>query len=131
MSFNSKNIICIHLTRFCDLEDFRKMLRDNGLSAFIEAKVLFNLKQDGYLKLWLDNQTFRTIAWTSSPDKKRVHFSDDYTQFLKDLNSLTFIEAPENSTSLNLDTILDKIAKSGIESLTTHEKQFLDQCSKS
>jgi len=130
MSFNSKNIICIHLTRFYDLEDFRKMLRDNGLSAFIEAKVLFNLKQDGYLKLWLDNQTFRTIAWTTSPDKKRLHFSDDYAQFLKDLNSLTFIEKSE-STNLNLDQILDKIAKSGIESLTTHEKQFLDQCSKS
>jgi hypothetical protein len=130
MSFNSKNIICIHLTRFYDLEDFRKMLRDNGLSAFIEAKVLFNLKQDGYLKLWLDNQTFRTIAWTTSPDKKRIHFSDDYAQFLKDLNSLTFIEKSE-STNLNLDQILDKIAKSGIESLTTHEKQFLDQCSKS
>jgi hypothetical protein len=106
------------------------MLRDNGLSAFIEAKVLFNLKQDGYLKLWLDNQTFRTIAWTTSPDKKRLHFSDDYAQFLKDLNSLTFIEKSE-STNLNLDQILDKIAKSGIESLTTHEKQFLDQCSKS
>jgi hypothetical protein len=130
MSFNSKNIICIHLTRFYDLEDFRKMLRDNGLSAFIEAKVLFNLKQDGYLKLWLDNQTFRTIAWTTSPDKKRLHFSDDYAQFLKDLNSLTFIEKSE-STNLNLDQILDKIAKFGIESLTTHEKQFLDQCSKS
>jgi len=130
MSFNSKNIICIHLTRFHDLEDFRKMLRDNGLSAFIEAKVLFNLKQDGYLKLWLDNQTFRTIAWTTSPDKKRLHFSDDYAQFLKDLNSLTFIEKSE-STNLNLDQILDKIAKSGIESLTTHEKEFLDQCSKS
>ena len=130
MSFNSKNIICIHLTRFYDLEDFRKMLRDNGLSAFIEAKVLFNLKQDGYLKLWLDNQTFRTIAWTTSPDKKRIHFSDDYAQFLKDLNSLTFIEKSE-STNLNLDQILDKIAKSGIESLTTYEKQFLDQCSKS
>jgi hypothetical protein len=130
MSFNSKNIICIHLTRFYDLEDFRKMLRDNGLSAFIEAKVLFNLKKDGYLKLWLDNQTFRTIAWTTSPDKKRLHFSDDYAQFLKDLNSLTFIEKSE-STNLNLDQILDKIAKSGIESLTTNEKQFLDQCSKS
>jgi len=130
MGFNSKNIICIHLTRFYDLEDFRKMLRDNGLSAFIEAKVLFNLKQDGYLKLWLDNQTFRTIAWTTSPDKKRIHFSDDYAQFLKDLNSLTFIEMSE-STNLNLDQILDKIAKSGIESLTTHEKEFLDQCSKS
>lgn len=130
MSFNSKNLICIHLTRFYDLEDFRRMLRDNGLSAYIEAKVLLNLKHDGYLKLWLDNQTFRTVAWTSSPDKKRVHFSDDYSQFLKDMNSLTFVE-PNNSTSLNLDTILDKIAKSGIESLTTHEKQFLDQCSKS
>jgi hypothetical protein len=127
MSFNSKNIICIHLTRFYDLEDFRKMLRDNGLSAFIEAKVLFNLKKDGYLKLWLDNQTFRTIAWTTSPDKKRLHFSDDYAQFLKDLNSLTFIEKSE-STNLNLDQILDKIAKSGIESLTTNEKQFLDKC---
>ena len=130
MSFNSKNLICIHLTRFYDLEDFRRMLRDNGLSSYIEAKVLLNLKHDGYLKLWLDNQTFRTVAWTSSPDKKRVHFSDDYSQFLKDMNSLTFVE-PNNSTSLNLDTILDKIAKSGIESLTTHEKQFLDQCSKS
>lgn len=130
MSFNSKNLICIHLTRFYDLDDFRRMLRDNGLSAYIEAKVLLNLKHDGYLKLWLDNQTFRTVAWTSSPDKKRVHFSDDYSQFLKDMNSLTFVE-PNNSTSLNLDTILDKIAKSGIESLTIHEKQFLDQCSKS
>ena len=118
------------MTRFINLEDFRRMLRDNGLSAFIEAKVLLNLKHDGYLKLWLDNQTFRTVAWTSSPDKKRVHFSDDYTQFLKDMNSLTFVETSETPL-LNLDNILDKIAKSGIESLTTHEKQFLDQCSKS
>jgi len=107
------------------------MLRDNGLSAYIEAKVLLNLKHDGYLKLWLDNQTFRTVAWTSSPDKKRVHLSDDYLQFLKDMNSLTFVEPYGSKSSLNLDTILDKIAKSGIESLTQNEKQFLDQCSKS
>jgi hypothetical protein len=130
MNFNSKNIICIHLTRFQTLEDFRKMLIDNGLSAFIEAKVLVNLKHDGYLKLWLDNQTFRTIAWTQHPDKKRVHFSDDYQQYLKDMNSLTFIDTQDQSV-LNLDVILDKIANSGIESLTSYEKEFLDKCSKS
>lgn len=130
MGFNSKNLICIHLTRFHDLEDFRRMLRDNGFSAYIEAKVLLNLKHDGYLKLWLDNQTFRTVAWTVSPDKKRVHFSEDYSQFLKDMSSLTFIDTTDTS-KLSLDTILDKIAKTGIESLTTQEKKFLDQCSKS
>jgi hypothetical protein len=130
MNFNSKNIICIHLTRFQTLEDFRKMLKDNGISAYIEAKVLVNLKHDGYLKLWLDNQTFRTIAWTQLPDKKRVHFSDDYSQYLKDMNSVTFIDSVDRS-QLNLDFILDKIATSGIESLTPHEKEFLDKCSKS
>ena len=33
----------------------------------------------------------------------------------------------ENSESLNIDTILDKISKKGIKSLTSSERKFLDR----
>ena len=33
----------------------------------------------------------------------------------------------ENSENLNIDTILDKISKKGIKSLTSRERKFLDE----
>jgi len=130
MNFNPKNIICIHLTRFSSAQEFEKMLRDNGISNYVESKVLMDLKRDGYLKIWLDNSKYETIAWTKSPNKKEVYFSQNYSSFLKDMKSLSFIHVEQSTSNYNIDNILDKISVYGISSLTVSEKEFLDNSSK-
>jgi hypothetical protein len=130
MNFNPKNIICIHLTRFNSAQEFEKMLRDNGISNYVESKVLMDLKRDGFLKIWLDSSKYETIAWTKSPNKKEVCFSQNYSSFLKDMKSLSFIHVEQSTSNYNIDNILDKISVYGINSLTVSEKQFLDNSSK-
>jgi hypothetical protein len=46
------------------------------------------------------------------------------------LNKLTEIENSFSPEGLDLDTILDKISKLGIDNLSTSEKEFLDKYSK-
>ena len=47
---------------------------------------------------------------------------------LFELNSKTNDKSEnENSENLNIDTILDKISKKGIKSLTSRERKFLDE----
>lgn len=130
MNFNTKNIICIHLTRFSSAQEFEKMLSDNGISNYVESKVLMDLKRDGYLKIWLDNSKYETIAWTKSPNKKEVCFSQNYSSFLKDMKSLSFIHNTQSTSDFNIDNILDKISVYGIESLSLIEKEFLDKSSR-
>lgn len=44
--------------------------------------------------------------------------------------SISNTELPKSDVSLNVDDILDKISKYGIESLLKEEREFLDNSSK-
>ena len=119
---NYKNIISIHLTKFNSVDEFQKLIDDNKL-VNIDAEKLFEHKQKGYLKGFLDKETHRIIAYTHKNDKKKIQFQDEFLDFLKNLKS---IDTQKEEVELSIDMILDKISANGIDSLSKKEKTFLE-----
>jgi hypothetical protein len=120
----SQNIISIHLTRFKSVEDFQNLLDDNDIKN-IDAKKLFEHKEAGYTKIFFDKTTFEAIAYVHKLSKKEITFQDDFKSFLKEMPSISFSNN-DDSSSLDVDVILEKISERGVDSLSRKEKEFLD-----
>lgn len=120
----SQNIISIHLTRFKSVEDFQNLLDDNGIKN-IDPKKLFEHKEAGYTKIFFDKTTFEAIAYVHKLSKKEITFQDDFKSFLKEMPSISFSNN-DDSSSLDVDVILEKISERGVDSLSRKEKEFLD-----
>jgi len=125
MNFN--NVFVIHLTRFNTLEEFEKVLKFNGIEG-VNANKLVEHKNNGYLKIFFDRKTSNPIAFTHNSDKKKIHFQENYLDFLKNMPSLTY--ESDYKKNLDVDTILEKISAQGIGSLSKFEKDFLDNLNK-
>lgn len=125
MNFN--NVFVIHLTRFNTLEDFQKVLKFNDVEG-IDANKLFEYKKNGYLKIFFDRKNSNPIAFTHNSDKKKIHFQENYLDFLKNMPSLAY--ESDYKKNLDVDTILEKISAQGIDSLSKFEKDFLDNLNK-
>lgn len=125
MNFN--NVFVIHLTRFNTLEDFEKVLKFNGIEN-VDANKLVDHKKNGYLKIFFDRKTSNPIAFTHNSDKKKIHFQENYLDFLKNMPSLSY--ESDYKKNLDVDTILEKISAQGINSLTKVEKEYLDNLNK-
>ena len=123
---NYDNILSIHLTKFNTIEELEKVLNDNNIQSLC-AKKLFEHKEKGYLKVFLDKTSQNVIAYTHKNDKKKIHLQDEFTNFLKNMKSISFTKEVED---LSIDIILDKISSKGIDSLTKREKLFLENNSK-
>ena len=112
-----KNIICIDLTLFNN-----EKLVDIANSFNLNYDVLLENKKDGFAKLFIvDN---RVIAYTTKKDKDTVKYTKYYTETLLSLESIDIEKEPKE---MNVDSILDKISKYGINSLSVNEKKFLDE----
>ncbi len=116
------NVISIHLRRFKTIQDYEKLLLDNGLDK-IDAEALYNLKMDGYTKIFIDQGTFKIIGYCHFLDKKLIQISEDFVLHLKNMDSISYNKTQKN---LTIDSILDKISEKGIDSLTTQEVNFLN-----
>lgn len=114
------NIISIHLRRFKNVEDFQNLCDDNNLDN-IDPESLFNLKENGYIKVFLDSNTHQVIALTHIEDKKLIQISEEFIIHMKNMPSIT----TKSKTILSIDSILDKINLKGLESLTSREREFL------
>lgn len=123
---NYNNILSIHLTQFNTVEDIERALIDNNIKTLCASK-LFEHKEKGYLKVFIDKETQAVIGYTHKDNKKKVQLQDEFTDFLKNMKSITFAKEVEE---LSIDIILDKISSKGIDSLTKREKLFLENNSK-
>ena len=70
--------------------------------------------------MWIDKNTDKIIAF----NKKKVDIVMISDSFVEILNNINPVQLPKRN--MDLDTILEKISKSGIESLNVREKNFLD-----
>lgn len=120
-----QNLISIHLNRFKSVEDFQRLLDDNGIEN-IDATKLFEHKESGYTKIFFDKNTFEAVAYVHKSSKE-ILFQDDFKDFLKDMKSLSF---KMGKVVLDVNVILEKISEKGIGSLSKKEKEFLDNLSK-
>lgn len=115
-----KNIICIDLTKFNNekLVDVAKMIG-------IDYDALLHNKKAGFVKLFIDKLSGKTIAFTTKEDKESINYTEFFTEMLKSIEP--FILSKKEPKELTVDGILDKISKYGIESLSVNEKKFLDE----
>ena len=121
------NILTIHLTRFRSLKDFERLVQSNGYTFdSMNPQKLFDLKKEGFLKIFVDKNTFEVIASTHKSDRNLIKLNLNFENFLKNDKSIDFV----NNINLSLDDILDKISDAGIDSLNKFEKSFLENQSK-
>lgn len=86
--------------------------------------VLIMFKNNDIIKIWVDVDTKDVIAYCT---KKNSEIQIGH-EFMEKLNSMEGFKLPIKIkiVNLSLDDILDKISKTGIDSLTINEKKFLD-----
>jgi hypothetical protein len=116
------NIFCIDLTKF----NFEK-LKEVSVKFNIKESVLVENKKQGFVKLFLDNNSGIIVAFTTKKDRERVIYTDVYDKMLLGIDPLEIVKEP---VQLELDSVLEKITKYGIDSLNKNEKEFLDNLSK-
>lgn len=139
------NITCIDLTKY-NYEQLTKVSESIGL---LDGELQRN-KKDGVKKIFLDCESKTTIGIiVKDPENyksyKGLVLCEEYSHLTKkekdkllkmensklDLKKSVSVVESSLPEVLELDDILDKIGKFGIDSLTKNEKLFLDNLSKS
>ena len=133
------NLLAIHLNKFKTIEDLSKMLEDNGISI-LDAQKILTFKNEGYTKLFIDSETHKLKAFCHISLKGDIKLCEDYVSELKNMKSLDVVKEPKgillqtptetNLPFLSIDSILDKINNTGLNSLNKYEKAFLENNSK-
>lgn len=127
----NQNIVVIDLKSAKSVNDINNLLIANRLMS-LDSNKLFAMKQKGYLKVFIDDKTFDTIAFIHKTDKLKVKLTKSYSENLSKLESISLdvIDINESIENLSIDDILDKISLSGMNSLSKSEKNFLSENSK-
>lgn len=122
----SINFIRIELNKIKSVEDARKILASNNIQEKdIKPEKVFSAKEF-HKTLFFDASTLYLIAYIKKGESN-LTFVPEFYQLFTDSKPL---EAKEDKVILSLDTILDKISKTGIGSLSRSEKVFLNESSK-
>lgn len=109
--------ICIDLTEFS-----QKKLRVISEKYQISYDFLIHNKNVGCAKIWIDLDMSMMVGFTTKKSD-RFELTEQWTDTITNIKPIKF---KNNDKSLSVDSILDKISKFGIKSLTKIEKQFLD-----
>jgi hypothetical protein len=118
-----KNIICIEISKY-NQDELSKMNKDLNLKRLD----LNNFKRLEAVKIWISLDTEELVSFTFIEGGEDVlYFGDDYKKMFLDIKPF---ELPKKLKFLSIDSILEKITKYGMESLTKDEKEFLDKESK-
>lgn len=112
-----KNIILIDLTVF----NYQK-LEEVAKTYNIDYNCLVDNKKSGISKLWVDTVSGQIIAYSRKEFKGSIFMTEVFMTELENVKPVEMIKQPK---VLTVDSILDKIAKYGVESLNENEKNFL------
>ena len=120
---NMKNITCIDLTKFN-----KEKLVEVAKIFKVNVNVLLDNKVNGYAKLFIlrEGKTGIIIAYTTKEDKE-ITYTNAFTKVLSRMDSVEIVKEP---VQFDVDVILEKISKWGMDSLKSDEKDFLDNLSK-
>ena len=99
-----------------------------------ELKINFNVlnsdKEDFiFSKVWIDMSSKTMIAYTVAKSPKTIIYTSGIEDLLSSMNSFQ-LQPSTDLSELDVDKILDKISKYGMNSLLKEEKEFLDSASK-
>jgi predicted glycosyltransferase len=113
-----KNIILIDLTQF-NYEKLHEVAKLYG----IKVECLVNNKKEGFTKLWIDTESGMIVAYSVKKFKDNIFVSDEFNASLAKVKPVEIVKQPK---VMDLDSILDKVTKYGVESLNESEKRFLE-----
>lgn len=84
-------------------------------------------------RIWIDKDSKRMISYSTQKSPDKIEFTDAFDTGFKSMATYEpkVLETKKIEISLDVDDILDKIHKFGIDSLLKEEKEFLDNSSKS
>jgi hypothetical protein len=119
-----KNVICIDLTKYNNeklVEVCKELGKIHNFDFNIDV-VLLN-KKDGFVKVYVDLTSGKCIAFTNKKDRNKIHYTDVFTEMLKAIEPTVFVKEPK---AMSVDSLLEKVSKYGIDSLSVNEKNFLD-----
>lgn len=111
-------ILCIDLTKYNQTK-----LKEIAQKYTISLDFLVTNKKADLVRIWIDLDFGIMVSYTTKKNKQEVVFTDFYRQALLGIQPL---ELPKKEIVYSVDSILDKISKYGIESLTESEKIFLN-----
>ena len=124
------------------VKDVKRLIEHYGLSPdYLDCGMIFANKEE-YSCLFIDAITHRVVAFIEK-GKTDICFTGEFKRHLAAIPSYSPSEAKalerkerkekgpiEIDVRLDLDSILDKIGKKGVSSLTINEKSFLEEYSK-
>ena len=119
------SIIAFNLINFKTPAELEEVINAAGLGDHIDAAQLFSCRRDGIDKVYLDVNTGNAVAYhmSGTPPMQIVPMQD----FIKHIVDQPCVSEIITRPPLDLDEILDKIYKKGMDSLTDHERGFLNQ----
>jgi hypothetical protein len=112
-----KNIICIDLTKYN-----QSKLQEVASVYKLNYDFLDKHKKADSVKIWIDLTSGILVAFTTKKITKMI-YSDEYMDYLSKMDTIVLAK---KEVVMDVDSILDKITKYGIASLTVSEKVFLD-----
>lgn len=116
-----KNIVKVDLRKFNQAK-----LKEVCDKYSLDYNSLVNNKKNGFAILWIDIDTQIIIAYTMKKNDK-IFYTNLMDDFLSSMKEVEIVKQPKE---LTVDSVLEKISKYGIDSLTDYEKDFLDNSSK-
>jgi hypothetical protein len=116
-----KNIFKLDLRKFNN-----EKLKEVCDKYLLDYDKMLSNKKKGYANTWIDNDLGIVVAFTTKKDSTIV-YTHAMDNFLSSAKEVEIIKQPRE---LDLDSILEKISKYGIDSLKDDEKEFLDNLSK-
>lgn len=92
-------------------------------------------KQFKMYRIWIDITSKTMIAYTTTSKPDKVIYTEGFEQLFPNIpryepKPKQLPEPKYPKVELNIDSILDKISKYGIDSLLKEEREFLDNSSK-
>lgn len=137
LKFNIDKVICINLKSHNE-----QQLSNIADTYVLSLDAILELKNKGVIKIWVESAGDWVIAAVDDIEPDRVYICEKYCPITKKetekLLKIKPVKTPKSKGKksknksakidnivLNLDSILDKINQSGLDSLTKEELNFL------
>jgi hypothetical protein len=146
--FNKKNLVCINLSGHSEsqIETFSEIYK-------ISLTSMINMKKKGHARIWVEKAGTYLIAYTTKKNPNKLIICANFTKATSGKEDMLMSMKPEPTPKsrkrinrenkadsrkekenqdiiLDVDLILEKIFKHGIECISKEEKDFLDSQSK-
>lgn len=115
-SFDLRQFNHTKLKEFCDEKKFN-------------YEELCHYKSEGFAMIWVDKNTNKIVGFNTKKESQIV-VTSLFREMLMKVPSYTPPKKTVSPEALDLDSILEKISKYGINSLKQEEKNFLENLNK-